>query len=223
MNIVKIFQNYIAKLGNNYANYKLRKDYINQKIRISNDADIQFANIKFEGRNIIANKTKISGNLKLGYASSIGINCNLNGDIIIGKFCQIGGYVAMYSTNHPIDYLSIYTGNNLFNGLLKSNTQFGKIEIGNDVWIGHGVVILKDIKIGNGAILGSGSIITKDVPPYAIVVGSPAKIIKYRFSDEIIAKLNEIKWWDKSIEELESKKDYFTYPIKSIEDIKDFL
>ncbi len=223
MNIVKIFLNYIAKLKTSYKDYNVRKEYVNRKIRISKDANLKFAKIEFGGKNIVASKTKISGNLKIGYASSIGVSCNLNGDITIGKFTQIGGFVGVYSTNHPTDYLSIYTGNNFLNGYLKKNTQYGNVEIGNDVWIGHGVVILKDIKIGNGAILGSGSIITKDVPPYAIVGGTPAKILKYRFSEDVIDKLNEIKWWDKPLEDLEAKKDFFTCPIKSIEDIKDFF
>ena len=73
-----------------------------------------------------------------------------------------------------------------------------KIIIGNDVWIGQGVTIIKKhgIKIGNGVVIGSGALVNRDIPDYAIVVGRPARIIKYRFDYEIIEQLNKIKWWD---------------------------
>lgn len=71
-----------------------------------------------------------------------------------------------------------------------------KCEIGNDVWIGCNSTILRGVTIGDGAVIGANSLVNKDVPPYAIVVGSPAKIIKYRFSDEIIEGLLSLKWWD---------------------------
>lgn len=76
--------------------------------------------------------------------------------------------------------------------------------IGNDVWIGQDVTILKGCHIGNGAVLASNSVITKDVPDYAIVGGIPAKIIKYRFSEEIIKKLLKLQWWDLSLDLLEN-------------------
>lgn len=73
-----------------------------------------------------------------------------------------------------------------------------KIIIGNDVWIGQGVTIIKKhgIRIGNGAVIGAGTLVTKDVPDYAIVVGTPARIIKYRFKPEVIEELIKIQWWD---------------------------
>lgn len=71
-----------------------------------------------------------------------------------------------------------------------------KVIIGNDVWIGSHALILGGVKIGDGAVIGAGAVVTKDVPPYAVVGGVPARIIKYRFSQEIIDKLLEIKWWN---------------------------
>ena len=73
-----------------------------------------------------------------------------------------------------------------------------RIKVGNDVWIGQGVTILKKngISIGDGAVLGSGAVVTKDIPPYAIAVGVPARVIKYRFRPEVIEELLNIKWWD---------------------------
>lgn len=83
-------------------------------------------------------------------------------------------------------------------GVLNNDTvSYGKLTIGNDVWIGQYAVILPSCDyIGDGAVIGAGSIVTKNVPDYAIVAGNPAKVIKYRFSDEQIEQLKEIKWWD---------------------------
>lgn len=71
-----------------------------------------------------------------------------------------------------------------------------KTKIGNDVWVGKNAVIMSGVKIGDGAVIGSGAVVTKDVPDYAIVGGVPAKVIKYRFSEEQIAKLKKIQWWN---------------------------
>jgi len=80
----------------------------------------------------------------------------------------------------------------------------GDIVIGNDVWIGQNVTILPGVHIGNGAIIGLNSVVAKNVEPYAIVAGNPAKTIRKRFDDELIKLMLELKWWDKSIEEINS-------------------
>ena len=77
-----------------------------------------------------------------------------------------------------------------------SETFIKPCEIGNDVWIGDNVFIKSGVKIGDGAVVGAGAVVTKDVPPYAVVVGVPARVIKYRFDEKTIAELLELKWWD---------------------------
>lgn len=117
----------------------------------------------------------------------------------IGKYCAISWDTTINAISHPYNNLSIsaiayvpYVGN-----FVKERKQkHQKVIIKNDVWIGANSVIMPGITIGNGAIIGAGAVVTKDVPDYAIVAGVPAKIIKYRFSEDIIKRLLVLKWWD---------------------------
>ena len=91
-----------------------------------------------------------------------------------------------------------------------------KISIGNDVWIGCNSVILRGVNIADGVVVGANTLVNRDVPPYAIVVGNPAKIVKYRFTGNVIQKLLDIKWWDWSIEKI--KKNYHLFIDENVED-----
>jgi len=84
-----------------------------------------------------------------------------------------------------------------------------KVTIGNDVWLGHNSLIMGGVSVGDGAVVGSCSVVTKDVAPYSVVAGVPAKVIKYRFNEEIIEKMLEIKWWDWPHEVIGKRLDDF--------------
>ncbi|CAM2918548.1 CatB-related O-acetyltransferase [Flavobacterium frigoris] len=166
-------------------------------------------NVIFEGRNIVPDRCNFSGIIKIGYATTLGYNNLLGGDITIGKYCQLGADVALHATNHPISFMSTYINSNLFDGELKQLKENNKIVIGNDVWIGHGVIIVGNVTVGNGAILAAGAVVTKDVLPYSVVAGVPARDIRKRFSDAIITEIEALNWWDKSEKELAAIKPLF--------------
>ncbi len=166
-------------------------------------------NVKFEGGNLVANNCNFSGQIKIGKNSTLGYNSTIHGKVTIGKYCQLGPYLSIITTNHPTEYLSIYVNKQLFNGeLLKLKTN-KKTIIGNDVWVGQNVSVLGGVSIGNGAVIAAGSVVTKDVPKYSIVAGVPAKIIKMRFKDSTIEEIEKLSWWDMSNTELEKIKPLF--------------
>ncbi len=148
----------------------------------------------------------------IGECSYIGKNTIISNpkETVIGKYTSISHDVYIGPTRHSIHHLTTHSFiNHLENGTIdnaisvpKENLVEGEfptsspIYIGNDVWIGLRAIIMPGCKIGDGAIIASGAVVTKDVSPYAIVGGVPAKIIKYRFTPEIIKDLLELKWWD---------------------------
>lgn len=142
----------------------------------------------------------------------------------IGKFCSIGSNVRCGLGRHPTrDFVSthpVFYSTRKQNGITFADRdyfeEFGRVEIGNDVWIGDNAVILDDIKIGDGSVVAAGAVVTKDVAPYAIVGGIPAKLIRYRFSIREIEYLLKFKWWNKSSSWL--KKNY-----RKFHNISDFV
>ena len=135
-----------------------------------------------------------------------------NGDkLIIGKFCQIASGVefVMNGANHQMNAVSTFPFYTLEGWDMeppkKSDLPLkGDTVIGNDVWIGQNAVVLPGVQIGDGAIIGAYSVVGSNVAPYTIVVGNPAKVLRRRFDDEMIELLLQFKWWDRSIEEINS-------------------
>ena len=134
-----------------------------------------------------------------------------NDRLIIGKFCQIAAGVefVMNGANHQMNAVSTFPFYTLegWDAPPPSPADLplkGDTVIGNDVWIGQNAVILPGVHIGDGAIIGASSVVGHDVEPYTIVVGNPARPVRKRFDDELIALLLRFRWWDKSIEEIDS-------------------
>jgi phosphonate metabolism protein (transferase hexapeptide repeat family) len=129
----------------------------------------------------------------------------------IGKFCSIASHTRINPGDHPMHRASqshfTYRASAYFEDENDDEEFFEwrrsrPVTIGNDVWIGHGAIILAGRTIGNGAVIGAGSVITKDVPAYAVVAGVPAKVIKYRFDERTQHQLQALSWWDWSHERL---------------------
>lgn len=127
--------------------------------------------------------------------------------LTIGKFCQIahGTKFMMSDANHQMNGFStfpffIFGGE--WSNYQPDTPKKGDTVVGNDVWFGQDSLIMPGIKIGSGAIIAARSVVTKDVPPYTIVGGNPAKIIRKRFSDETIDQLLHIQWWDWNYEKI---------------------
>lgn len=136
---------------------------------------------------------------------------NIGGEVSVGRYCSIANDVHYFGANHPLDHVSTsaYFYNKKF-GLEVKDVPRAKLVIGNDVWIGYGVLITKNCKeIGNGAVIGAGSVLTCDTPPYAVVAGNPARIIKYRFTEEEREKLERSKWWNLSPDQI--MKGYYCF------------
>lgn len=116
----------------------------------------------------------------------------------IGNFCSIGTNCHIGMFEHPIENIS--TSSRLYLRMLKNNEFYNDIpapaKIGSDVWLGSNSTILGGIVVGDGAVIAAGAVVTRDVPPYAVVAGVPAKIIKYRFKPEKVQELLKIKWWN---------------------------
>ncbi|AGM26092.1 acetyltransferase [Spiroplasma syrphidicola EA-1] len=138
-----------------------------------------------------------------------------NDNLVIGKFCSIAKETIflMNGANHNYNAISsypfyLYANDEEFKQqMLTQLPNRGDTVIGNDVWIGYQATIMPGIKIGNGAVIGTKSVVTKNVPPYAIVAGNPAKIIKYRFDQSKIIELEKMQWWNWTKEEIINKID----------------
>ena len=146
-----------------------------------------------------------AGSYIVGAALNLG---NFDGHVLVGKYSSIAHQVTLLlGLNHDSHMATTYP----FRDMREMNNTNHYVEanhyqiiIGNDVWIGFGVTILGGVRIGNGAVIGAGAVIAKDVPPYAVVVGNPARVIRYRFPEDVIHKLQKIKWWNWSDEKIKS-------------------
>lgn len=233
--------NSISKNANIEENVFVSGSSIGQKVKIKSNSKIYESIIRGEvivGFNNYVKDSEISGKFKSGQNCRLN-KCNLSGTILIGNysslwgpnldiyagtqkvtvgnFCSIARNVSMQTFNHNFNKITTYyIGQNLFNEKWKNEkVSKGDIIIENDVWIGTHCVILGGVKIANGAIVAANSVVTKDIPAFSIVAGSPAKVIGYRFDEDTIDKIQKMKWWYWSTDEIKKNKTLFEKEINS--------
>lgn len=189
-------------------------------------------------KNFIANKTgkmqesiflreytKYKYNVDIGlysYGGCFSPEFNLGGKVSVGRYCSFASNIHYFGANHPIEYVSMspYFYNKSFSKEV-NDVKRSYLEVGHDCWIGYGVIITSNCNhIGNGAVVAAGSIVTKDVPAYAIVAGSPAKIIKYRFDKETIDVIEESRWWERKPKECLKYYKFIDKPLEFSRRIK---
>ena len=217
----------LKKRISNYIKILRYKFIENEKAQVSFASRIG-ENVVFEGKNSVGENTVLS-NTYLGYGSYVCDNSNVS-NCKIGRFCSISNNVLRASGKHPTDFATThpafyskehpcglgYVAEDKFQEKVYLEKPY-QVQIGNDVWIGTGAIIFDGVTIGNGAIVAAGSVVNKDVPPYAIVGGVPAKIIKYRFSEETIKKLEKSLWWKKDENWLKENAENFSEVEKFLE------
>lgn len=154
------------------------------------------------GKNCIVRQSALTGQIEIGNYTTIGALSTFSGSgsVNVGKFCSIGPECFIRSENHNLAYATTYPLEQVIKGQQQrwNEYQSGKISIGNDVWIGSRVSILSGAKIGDGCVVAAGTVISAgDIPPYSIVGGVPAKVIKMRFDADTIEWLRKLAWWER--------------------------
>jgi acetyltransferase-like isoleucine patch superfamily enzyme len=176
-----------------------RNKYKEYQLIIGNGSDVIDVDL---GMRVFLGEDVWLKNCSIGESSYVGSNSRVQ-RAKIGRYTSIGPNVHIVLGNHPTSFVSthptFYANNKAFPCFSDKVyfEEYGKVEIGNDVWIGKNVIIPGDVEIGDGAIVVAGAVVTRDVEPYSIVGGVPAKHIRYRFNEPMRRALLKDKWWNK--------------------------
>lgn len=177
-----------------------RIDYLRRGVRVARGSYIE--------RGVV-----IGDYTRVNHVSHIGL-CS------IGAYCAIGGRLVVRSTNHFVEYLNMQDWAQVH--IVKScvpvaGKEKGKVVIGNGVWIGDSVTILPGVTVGDGAVIGAASVVTRPIPAYAIAVGNPARVVKYRFSPEVVELLVGVDWWNWGVDKIQRNREIFELDLQKID------
>ena len=195
--------------------------WILPEMRILRDDNYDFSqllkwkNLVDDKRHIILYAPYSVSNSKIGDYTYIAMNSHIS-KTVIGKFCSIGPNLVCGWGIHPTNGIStspMFYSTMKQNGMTLSNKdkveERKEIHIGNDVFIGANVTILDGVTIGDGAVIGAGAVVSKDIPPYAVAVGCPIRIVRYRFETDQIEALKKLEWWNFEKDKLSEVEKYF--------------
>jgi len=214
MILLKYVRVFVRALRRPWLEWKLERKYPNA---------IFYAGVEVDSLSSLSANNVLFENVKI-YASHLGCHTYIQKNASIsnctmGKFCSVAANVSVGLGQHPVEYVSTHPA--FFakdQPLAKTFSNENRyetsklIEIGHDVWIGYGSMVMDGVSIGNGAIVAAGAVVTKDVPAYAIVGGVPAKIMKFRFEQEMREQLDASQWWNESDQWLSKHNALFSSP-----------
>lgn len=160
---------------------------------------------------------KIPAGSQIDRGTRIGYGTRVNGPLMIkgkarctiGRYCALGSDVKIITSNHQTNYANLQCHVQRKIGAVELDVAKGEVNIGNNVWIGDGAMILTGVNIGNGAVIGGGAVVTRDVPDFGVAAGVPATFRRLRFAPGICAQLNELSWWNWAPERIARNVDFF--------------
>lgn len=193
------FTEYIYFLVNRFSNHRKSRRLVQEYLAIVTDSLVG-SNVRiFRGARV--NRAQIGDYSYIGERSTVTL-------AEIGKFCCVGPGCVLGTSLHPskgfVSMHPAFYSTRAQVGITFSDRDYfkeqQKVTIGNDVWIGTNVIVVDGVRIGDGAIIGAGAVVTSDVPPYAIFGGVPAKLLRFRFDEQTIARLLQTRWWERDQE-----------------------
>ena len=177
----------------------LFKARVSRHLYIS-DSTVENFIAEFEGGNFVYS-SHLSGAIRMGVHSYVNPGCRLR-HVTIGRYCSIADRVVLSPEQHSIRMVSSHPHMIVKSSAADASLKHAETKVGHDVWLGIGAVVMSGLTIGHGAVIGAASIVTTSVPPYAVVVGSPARVIRLRFPEKIVEQLLSLEWWNYSMSNL---------------------
>lgn len=172
----------------------------------------------------VGSHSLLNGDIDIGERSNLNGHNELHGDIDIGKYCAIAPQVMFRQHDHMMHKPSLQGAfyRDVMDDRLESVAK-GRIEVGNDVWLGTRSIVLSGVTVGDGAVVGAGAIVTDDVEPYSVVAGVPATHKKWRFDEDVRDELLKLEWWNWSEAEMRARKGFFRTDLRNVDSVYDVL